>query len=362
MLPWVLGKPGGNVLPNTSSKNSPAPRPLPGVLAWKTRWKLVWVIPPLSERSEQIQNLLVTGARRLLARATESHSLDSDALVPRIKSSVEKYLLKDDEQAANQTIVKFIDDLQADDLCLIVACERGNETAWSELVERFTPTVRSAARSASSNEDGAQDLAQSIWAELYGLRVRADGKPASKLAYYSGRGSLAGWLRAVVAQLAIDQHRKQSRTVQTEDDADFDRLTRDGDDGKELYLATAALNPEEAMSDKLAGAEMQTALARSIKELSDEDRLLVKLYYFDGLRLREAGSVLGVHEATASRRLTRIHGDLRQRVESILTDLGWTKTETEGAFAQVALHMEADLEPLLAAGGAVGESKVKARK
>ena len=316
----------------------------------------------MTERSEQIQNLLVTGAKRLLARATESHSLDTDALVPRIKSSVEKYLLKDDENAADHAVAKFIDELQAEDLCLIVACERGNEKAWSDLVERFTPTVRSAARSASSNEDGAQDLAQSIWAELYGLRVRTDGKPAGKLAYYSGRGSLAGWLRAVVAQLAIDQHRKQSRTVQTEDDADFDRLTRGGDDGKELYLATAALNPEEAMSDKLAGAEMQTALARSIKELSDEDRLLVKLYYFDGLRLREAGSVLGVHEATASRRLTRIHGELRERVESILSDLGWSKAETQGAFAQVGLHLEADLEPLLAAGVVAGEAKVKVRE
>jgi RNA polymerase sigma-70 factor, ECF subfamily len=328
----------------------------------KSRRKLGRVIPPVSERSEQIQNLLVAGAKRLLSRATESHSLDSGSLVPRIKSSVDKYLLKDDENASDTSITKFIDELQADDLCLIVACERSDESAWSDLVERFTPTVRSAARSASSNEDGAQDLAQSIWAELYGLRVRPDGKPASKLAYYSGRGSLAGWLRAVVGQLAIDQHRKQSRTVQTEDDADFDRLTRGGDDGKELYLATSTLNPEEAISDKLAGAEMQRALARSIKELSDEDRLLVKLYYFDGLRLREAGSVLGVHEATASRRLTRIHGELRERVESILIDLGWTKMETEGAFAQVALHLEADLEPLLAGGGAVSEAKVKARK
>ncbi|MDQ3666334.1 MAG: sigma-70 family RNA polymerase sigma factor [Acidobacteriota bacterium] len=317
----------------------------------------------MSERSEQIQDLLVAGAKRLLARATESHSLDSDLLVPRVKSSVNKYLLKDDQNASDQSIAEFIDELQADDLCLIVACERGDESAWSDLVERYTPTVRSAARSASSNEDGAQDLAQSIWAELYGLRVRADGEPAGKLAYYSGRGSLAGWLRAVVAQLAIDQHRKQSRTVQTEDDSDFDRLARGRDDGKEVFLAAAALNPEEAMSDKLAGVDMQRALARSVTELADEDRLLVKLYYFDGLRLREAGSVLGVHEATASRRLTRIHGQLRARVEGILiADRGWTKTETEGAFAQIALHLETDIEPLLAAGGAVSEAKEKAQK
>ena len=86
------------------------------------------------------------------------------------------------------------------------------------IVERFTSTVRSAARSASSTR-----TARRIWlshlGRAAGLRVRDDGKRASKLAYYSGRGSLAGWLRAVVAQLAIDHHRKQSRTVQTEDDA-----------------------------------------------------------------------------------------------------------------------------------------------
>jgi hypothetical protein len=75
----------------------------------------------------------------------------------------------------------------------------------------------------------------------------------------------------------------------------------------------------------------------------------VKLYYFDGLRLREAGAVLGVHEATASRRLTRVHAELRHEVERILIEQeGWTKTETERAFSEVGINLEADIEPLLA--------------
>lgn len=309
----------------------------------------------MSQRSKHIENLLAAGAKRLLARVSDSRSLDSETLQTRVRAVVEKYLLRDDPNASDQSIAGFIDGLQADDLCLILACERGDETAWSDLVERFTPTVRSAARSASSNEEGAEDLAQSIWAELYGLRIRDDGQRASKLAYYSGRGSLAGWLRAVVAQLAVDYHRKQSRMVQTEEDADFDRLSRDGDDGRE-QLTHGSVNPETEIADKLAGHEMQEALARSICDLSAEDRLLVKLYYVDGLRLREAGAVLGVHEATASRRLTKIHGELRNRVESILIDdRGWTKAETKRSFAEVALHMETDLEPLLASSGTLNK-------
>src|SRR5215470_17391576 len=168
----------------------------------------------------------------MLARASDNRSLGRDALVPRINSAVEKYLLKDNPNTPHAEIAKFIDELQADDLYLIIACERGDEKAWTDLVERFTTTVRSAARSASSNEDAAEDLAQSIWAELYGLRTRKDGMPASKLAYYSGRGSLAGWLRAVVAQLAVDVFRKQSRLVQPEEDADLDRLVRDASVGE----------------------------------------------------------------------------------------------------------------------------------
>ncbi len=302
----------------------------------------------MSQITDQIETPFAEGAGRLLGRATDNHGLAVATLAPRVKAAVTKYILRDDPQASSAVIADFIDKLQADDLCLIVACEQGNQKAWTDLVERFSATVRSAARSASSNEEGAEDLAQSIWAELHGLRLRADGKPAGKLAYYSGRGSLAGWLRAVVAQLAVDQHRKQSRLVQTEEDADFDRIIQHGQEETTWSGHGAAPNPELLISTKLAGAQLKKALAESVKQMSPEDRLLVKLYYFDGLRLREAGAVLGVHEATASRRLTRIHAELRQQVEmTLIGQEGWTKPETERAFADVALNLEAEIEPML---------------
>ena len=302
----------------------------------------------------KIQTLVDEGAARLLKRASDSRSLGRESLAPRVSAAVEKYLLRNDPNTPKADISKFIDEMQADDLCLIIACESGNENAWNDLVERFTATVRSAARSASANEDAAEDLAQSIWAELYGLRTKKDGKPASKLAYYSGRGSLAGWLRAVVAQLAVDMFRKQSRLVQTEEDTDLDRLARDANvgEGQPVLAGAGIQTPEESMSTRFAQTDMQQALNRAVQELAAEDRLLVKLYYFDNLRLREAGAVLGVHEATASRRLTRIQTDLRKRVAKILIDeRGWTQAETEKSFAEVAQHLDTDLEGLLTKEG-----------
>ena len=303
----------------------------------------------MSHKLEQLDTLIAESAKRLLARAADDYGVPVTSLEQRIKATLQKHLLRDEPDAPAAVITEFADKLQADDLCLIVACEQGNQKAWDDLVERFSPTVRSAARGASSNEGAADDLAQSIWAELHGLRRGVDGQPLGKLAYYSGRGSLAGWLRAVVAQLAVDQHRKQSRLVQTEEDADFDRMVQSSAQ-HDWSGRDPVANPEDETSRKLAAAEMHQALSNAVLQLAAEDRLLVKLYYFDGLRLKEAGAVLGVHEATASRRLTRVHTELRRHVESILmNDKGWTKSETDEAFSNLAVGLETDIEPLLAA-------------
>ena len=304
----------------------------------------------MTQEANKIEALIGAGAERLLARATNKRALDVGAVSARLRLAINKYVLKDDPAPQAGAIESFLDGLRADDLCLVIACERGDQSAWGELVEGFGATVRSAARSASSNEDTAEDLAQSIWAELHGLKARADGQPAGKLAYYSGAGSLGGWLRAVVGQLAIDQHRRQSRFVQTEEDADLDRLARDSDGEQDaLNVFHSSPNPEEALAGQLAAADVEKALAQTLARLEAEDRLLVKLYYFDGLRLREAGAVLGVHEATASRRLTRIHAEIRECVEEILMkEHGWTKSEATRSLAEIAAHLQTEVEPMLA--------------
>lgn len=304
----------------------------------------------MSEDQNQIDELVLAGAQRLLARAANARSLDALSLAPRLRAAIQKYVLRDNPAADSAQLDKFVDGLHADDLCHVIACERGDETAWSDLFEGYGATVRSAARAASSSEAMADEVAQSIWADLHGLKAREDGKPAGKLAYYSGAGSLGGWLRAVIGQLAIDQHRRQARLIQTEEDSDLERLAHDAEGESETFNQLQSVpSPEEALASSLAGADVERALARALAELDDEDRLLMKLYYFDGLRLREAGAVLGVHEATASRRLTRIHGEVRRQVESILMkDHGWTKSEATRSLAEVATHLQAEVEPMLA--------------
>jgi RNA polymerase sigma-70 factor (ECF subfamily) len=285
----------------------------------------------------------------LLSRAADSRRLEVVDLQSRVFKSVEKYVLRDDENASGVDVKEFVDGLNADDLCLIIACEKNDETAWSELVAKFDQTVKSAARKVSNNAEDADDLAGSIWAELYGLKEK-DGKAKGKLAYYSGRGSLAGWLRAVVSQLAIDQYRKDSKFVQIEEDREFENLANQSAENSENSKIVAhTANPEEVFAEQETRRNITQALNSAIAKLEAEDRLLLKLYYFNDLKLKDIGATLGFHEATASRKIVRVQTEVRKSLEKILVaEYGWREDEVKRNLTETASKLELNLEKLLA--------------
>ncbi len=210
----------------------------------------------------------------LISRAENYRGLSQAEVCSRVAAAVAKYVLKVDENADRTEIKEFVDGIRADDLCLIIACEKGEESAWGDLVTKFDSTVKSAAYNFCKNREDAEDLASSIWAELHGLRVDKHGNKKTKLAYYSGRGSLGGWLRAVTNQLAIDEFRKMKRFVQTEDDREFEVLAQGSSENSDFKaVVSLSENPEEIFSEEEAQKDIALALKQSISELGAEDRL-----------------------------------------------------------------------------------------
>lgn len=304
----------------------------------------------MSPIAEKHKNTVEEAIEHLISRAENARGLRGADIAGRVGATLEKYLLRDSPNAAHVEIEDFVHEIRADDLCLVIACERGDELAWEDLIANFDSTVKSAARKISSNQEDAEDLASSIWAELYGLRTDADGNKKSKLAYYSGRGSLAGWLRAVVSQLAIDQFRKQSKFVQIEEDREFENLANEPahSDGNRFGSHTA--NPEDLFSEGQTSSDVAEALSTAIAQLETEDRLILKLYYFDDLKLKDIAATFGYHEATASRKLTRVQSEIRKGVEkSLKTQHGWTDSEVKRHLSDTAASLGVNLETMFAA-------------
>jgi RNA polymerase sigma-70 factor (ECF subfamily) len=287
---------------------------------------------------------------RLLARAENARGLAASDVRPRVEKALEKYLFKDNENAGSAEIKAFVDELRADDLCLVLACEKGIESAWSDLVRTQDGNVKAAARKCAPKAEDADDFASSIWAELYGLKHDKDGKLKSKLSYYSGRGSLGGWLRAIVSQLAVDQYRRQSKLVQVEESREFENLANESSEKTEnLPLTAHHDNPEDIFGEKQMAQDVSKALHQAIAELGADDRLLLKLYYFDELKLKDIGQMFGYHEATASRKVMRIQTEIRKSVEKILQNQhGWSEQEVKRYLSETASKLGISLEKLVA--------------
>ena len=304
----------------------------------------------MSAPIEKHKNTVEEAVARLISRAENSRGLQAADLFSRVNSALEKYLFASDGNASGADVKEFVDALRADDLCLIIACEKGDETAWNDLVKNFDATVKSAARKVSNNAEDAEDLASSIWAELYGLKHDKDGKVKSKLSYYSGRGSLGGWLRAIVSQLAIDQYRKQSRLVQIEENREFENLAQESSEKSDnKSVVSTSENPEEIFRETEAQRDVSNALKEAIAALEAEDKLILKLYYFDDLKLKDIGGALDFHEATASRKLVRVQTEIRKSVEKILqTKHGWQPEEVKRFLSDAASKLGINFEKMFA--------------
>ena len=153
-----------------------------------------------------------------------------------------------------------------------------------------------------------------------------------------------------MSQLAIDEYRKQSRFVQIEENREFENLAEESSNhtGNERVLHHAD-NPEELLTAEQTTRDVSLALKHAIDSLEDEDRLVMKLYYFDDLKLKEIGAMFGYHEATASRKLVRIQNEIRKTVEKELRKQhGWNETEVKRYLSETASKLGISVEKLFA--------------
>jgi RNA polymerase sigma-70 factor, ECF subfamily len=240
-----------------------------------------------------------------------SHSAHTSANNPAPKSG-----------GASEREADFCSNLRLEELALARACAAGNERAWQDFISRYRQKLRSMALHITHDSAHAEELADSLFADLFGVNARA-GVRRSKLVFYTGRGSLEGWLRTVMAQEFINRYRKQKRSVSLEEQ------TEEG-----VQFAAAVPEPECASDPRL-----EAATDEALSELSPEDRFTLASYYLDGRTLAEIARMLGLHESSVSRRLDRLQTGLRKRILAGLRTRGLSH-------AQAAEALETDVRDI----------------
>ena len=209
--------------------------------------------------------------------------------------------------ATQHAVEEYLDTLHLDDLVLACACMNGSEPAWEYFVRTYRPYLRASAGAITRNSTAGTDLADSLFAELYGL---ADGKQgeASLFRYFHGRSSLKTWLRTVLAQRHIDRLRQTRRWQPLERDDGSERPLPSPD------VVTTPLDPYRALYLR----RFLYALTVCLAALDPQDRRRLELYYAREKTLAEVGRLLGEHESSVSRNLDRARKELRAKVEENL--------------------------------------------
>jgi RNA polymerase sigma factor (sigma-70 family) len=216
----------------------------------------------------------------------------------------------------------------ASDLELARQCAAGEEQAWERFVLEYRPLLYRAA-DALEPGGGARDLADSLYADLYGMPDRGSER-RSLFRYFHGRSSLATWLRAVLAQRYVDRLREQKR---------LEPLPDDDMPARSTGAAPDPLDPDRATHLAL----LRDALARAVDALAPRDRLRLGGYYVQDLTLAEIGRLLKEHEATVSRQLARTRRALREHVERQLRD---SAKLSDGQIAECFAAASDDAGPL----------------
>src|SRR5690242_15726309 len=238
-------------------------------------------VQPIVEASAGFQSVITE-----LYEKTGNSGLSREQFAAVLNEVAVKYLPAD---ASVRQTAELYASLRVEELALARACAAGQERAWEVFMARYREKLYDIAGYIAKESSAARELADSLYADLYGTTSR-DGQRVSKLASYTGRGSLEGWLRTVMAQEFVNRYRRQRRLVSLEED---------NENGKEL----AAKDSEPAIA---VDPRLETVTDEVLCALPPEDRFILASYYLDGRTLAEIARVLAVHESTISRKLDKL--------------------------------------------------------
>lgn len=232
---------------------------------------------------------------RLVALCQQAHhghpslAIDDRALVTAIATHACAAANGEDAARAAVAIDGYLARCHAAELALALAASRGSAAAIAEFERAYRLAIDSACRRFAGATHSADDLKQILRGRLF---VAEPGKQP-KLADYAGQGYLENWLRVTAVRIFLDLHKRKDRTREVAAAAeDVLALPQPGD------LALDVVKAE--YRDAVAAAMHEAA-----KLLEPGDRHLLRQHLVAGLSIDQLGAVLGIHRATAARRIAR---------------------------------------------------------
>jgi RNA polymerase sigma-70 factor (ECF subfamily) len=174
---------------------------------------------------------------------------------------------------------------QIADEWLVLSARAGSSAALEALVRRWQPKLLAHARQVTGRRDAACDVVQEAWLSI----LRSLDRLRDPAAFRS-------WAYRIVHFRAVDwvRHNKRRRVVS-------EKQIREN-------------QPRESTSAEDSTDDRQ-ALVAAMEALQPEEKLLLRMYYLDRMRIVEIAAALGTPSGTVKYRLFQIRKTLKAFIE-----------------------------------------------
>jgi len=178
---------------------------------------------------------------------------------------------------------------------IVVAAQSGNQNAFEQLVRRYQNLITSLAFSKTGDLQRSEDIAQQAF--LIAWEKRADLDDPNRF---------GAWLRSITRNLTMNSNRKSKRA---------DRSAQTLDHSLE---PTAS---EGAPDTPMASAEQQELLWASLKNIPDDYREALVLFYREEKSVAQVAELMELSTDAVKQRLSRGRAMLKSEVEQFVEDL-----------------------------------------
>jgi len=299
-------------------------------------------LPPESALGSELVAIIRARVEKEWRVASQTHSqlsLPLDQFAQKVLRIGKKHVagLRGSELSPEQLVSQLLDQLKWSELFLATACATGNSPAWEDFRSRYRSVIHLAALKTATNASDAAELSDTLLTDLF--LPPESGHGECKIAQYHGLGSLEGWLKVVVHRMAIDQIRLHHRDVPMEDLE------------IELPSTRADAKADETVEERdihRAREMVSQCLTYALERLSTQERLMLNLYYLEGVNLKGIAQFLKAHESTASRLLDRVRTQLLKSVNKQLQERFRVKKAEVPHLIELAQgHLEIDFKRIL---------------
>ncbi len=166
-----------------------------------------------------------------------------------------------------------------DDTLLIKQVQNGNRAAYTQLVEKWHSKIYRFAYRFFADEDEAHDITQKTFIKTY-QNVNTLKNPEK----------FSSWIYRIANNLCLDELKRAGRRKSTSLEAYIEQSGR---------LEGDQIAPDTDLQNK----ELGTILQRALLTLPDEQRTVIILKEYEGLKFREIADILEEPESTVKSRL-----------------------------------------------------------